>query len=126
MDPRFGSRNQGGYPPARDVQYGFGWAARPSFAARIASLGFQDVEVHVVAHVAARGGFVGLEVPRRVRPLAQRLIDDMAAALARPHRLVKGGEVPARCKAALEIIPEVGMVGAEREVLDDQLTARAQ
>ena len=69
---------------------------------RVAPLGLEDVEVHVVAHVATRGWFVGLEVPWRARPLAQLLIDDMAAALARPHGLVKGGEVPARSEAALE------------------------
>src|SRR5664279_3968645 len=52
---------------------------RASFAAGIAPLGLEDVEVHVVAHIAACGGLVGLEIPRRVRPLAQRLIDCEAA-----------------------------------------------
>jgi len=93
-------------------------AARPSFAARIAPLGFQNVEVHVVAHIAARGRLVGLEIPRRVGSAPQRFVDDMAAALARPHGLVKGGEVPARSEAALEVSPDVGMVGEEREVLE--------
>jgi len=108
-------------PPCRKGRWVFAHArptACPSFAARVARLGLEDVEVHVVAHVATRGWFVGLEVPWRARPLAQSLIEDMAAALARPHGLVKGGEVPARSKAALEVSPDVGMVGEEREVLE--------
>src|SRR5690606_24691617 len=53
-----------------------------SFSSRKALVGFQRVEVHVVAHVAFRRLPERLEIPREIGAVAQRRIDHPAARLA--------------------------------------------
>src|SRR5690242_19702332 len=77
----------------------------------------EDVEVHVVAHVALGCLLQRLEVPRVVGTVAQRRIDDPAARLALAHGGVEGGHVPAGPDLRHEGVDETGIGGIGGEVV---------
>ena len=67
-----------------------------SFPAWKAFAFLEDIQVHVVAHVAFRGFLQRLEIPRVIATLTQSLVNDPAARLTFPHLAVETGQIPAR------------------------------
>src|ERR1700730_19145901 len=57
--------------------------------------GFQIAKVLIVADVQAAGIAQGLKVPRRIPAVTQRIVDEVAAPLARDHLGMQGLHVPA-------------------------------
>lgn len=87
------------------------------FAPGKALIFLKSIEVHVVAHVALRRGAQGLEIPRIVGPIAQRLINDPAARLRLTHVRIEGFEVPTGSCLNAESLKGLSMVRIFGEVV---------